>query len=214
MKFGEKTHLENFRNNGLLYMNSEDYFRKLEKDPVRCDKFEGIDRFYQPSFIKSFTIGSPGKKQIILGTEDLVGPITIRLPRYRCNLFCMSAITDPRKHPIVDERNFGFGDSVVLIKDTQAFIDLVVSSGIKFGLNITCCLVEYFDPDFYSGNIEFCKKSNAYSYQNEFRFIVSPGTHGPLTLELGNIADISTEILSLRDINKTLKFHYDEGDNP
>lgn len=214
MKFGSYHHLEQFRNSGHIYMNSENYFRELEGDLVRQDKYEGIDRFYQSKSIKSLTIGKPGKKQIVLDSENLVGPLTIRFPRYSRNLFCLFSITDPRKLPIVDERNFLFGDSVIIIKNTQAFIDLVVARGEKAGLDVNCCLVEYFDPASYSGNVGPCKKSNIYSYQNEFRFIVNPGSNEPLILDVGSIVDISTEIFPLNEINSALKFNYEESDVP
>jgi hypothetical protein len=39
---------------GLLYMNTLDYFPKLEADPARSDPFEGTDRITQPQHIRHF----------------------------------------------------------------------------------------------------------------------------------------------------------------
>lgn len=47
MKLGRKEHMERFRT-GLLLMNTLSYFRDLEADGARGDRFEGIDCILQP----------------------------------------------------------------------------------------------------------------------------------------------------------------------
>jgi hypothetical protein len=53
MKFGQRDHLEQLRNAGLVYMRPQSCFYKLEAvDPVRGDRFEGTDGIIQPNALK------------------------------------------------------------------------------------------------------------------------------------------------------------------
>ncbi len=80
LKYGKREHLEEFRADGLLYMNSEDYFARLENDVVRADRFEGTDEIHQPSAIKELRIESNLDGSVVLiKPKDLAGPIKICL---------------------------------------------------------------------------------------------------------------------------------------
>jgi hypothetical protein len=56
LKFGDRQHLEELRNEGLLYMRSLAEFAKLESDMARGDCFEGTTRIFQPKHIKNLVI--------------------------------------------------------------------------------------------------------------------------------------------------------------
>jgi hypothetical protein len=49
------------------------------------------------------------------------------------------------------------------------------------------------------------RKYARFSYQSEFRCVVSPGTGGPYELRLGNLSDIVAMIGSLADVNNHIK---------
>ncbi|HEV2711305.1 MAG TPA: hypothetical protein VGU67_13905 [Edaphobacter sp.] len=47
LKMGQQDHMEQFRR-GVLYMNTLNYFRGLDGDPARADRFEGVTHIFQP----------------------------------------------------------------------------------------------------------------------------------------------------------------------
>ena len=80
-KFGERTHLEEFRK-GILHMNPQRYFSKLENDCVRTDRFEGFDQIHQPKDVTSLRITDKATgTEIMIGPEGLAGPLAIDPPR-------------------------------------------------------------------------------------------------------------------------------------
>src|SRR5215467_2054151 len=110
LKFGQRQHLDELRG-GLLYMNSQRYFRDLDGDFVRGDRFEGTDQIHQPRDIKHIRSENNVSGNVVtIKPEDMAGPISIQFgTRPPCNLFCMFAITTAVDGPLVDERNFKFG---------------------------------------------------------------------------------------------------------
>ena len=75
-KFGEKCHIDEFAA-GTLYLNTLDYFVKLEGDRVRRDTNEGTAYWMQPS-VSKFSFQHEGSFREIKG---IVGPIRYRDPR-------------------------------------------------------------------------------------------------------------------------------------
>jgi hypothetical protein len=45
-----------------------------------------------------------------------------------------------------------------------------------------------------------------FSYQREYRIVVEPGTDGPLRFELGNLTDITSEVLPIQAADDVLRF--------
>jgi len=58
LKLGQREHMEQFRK-GLLYMNPLKYFRDLESDPARADRYEGATHIFQPKDA-IITLSAPG----------------------------------------------------------------------------------------------------------------------------------------------------------
>ena len=69
-----------------------------------------------------------------------------------------------------------------------------------------CNVVEYFDPTAHTGNVGPFRKSSVFEYQREFRVIITPGVVGPVLLDLGNLEDITSPILPLAEINRSVEF--------
>jgi hypothetical protein len=116
----------------------------------------------------------------------------------------MFAITEPAT-PLVDERNFQFGDSFVVIQHTASFLDRMCSAAATQGFYYESGRVQYYDPINYSGETGPFRKPATFSYQNEFRFIVRPGSSSPINLEIGSLADITSEVLPLSDVNQLIE---------
>jgi hypothetical protein len=208
LKFGKRQHLEEFRRDGLLYLNSQTYFANLEADLVRSDRFEGTDRIIQPKDLKCMTIESniDGTK-IVIPSDQLVGPVLLASgKRAPCNIYCMFAVTEPSIGPFVDERNFEFGDSFVLVLNTQEFLDRVSSAVRAAGFRHDYRRVEYYDAETHSGETGPFRKPLIFAYQSEFRFVIGPGSGEPVRLSAGSLVDITSDILSLSEINHLVDF--------
>src|ERR1035438_1120661 len=153
LKFGERQHLSEFREKGLLYLNPLSYFSSLESDSARADPFEGTTTIIQPQHIAEFKFSSC-IGECTASPSDFVGPIRMSLNRIAsCNLYCMFAVTKPIEGELVDKRNFEFGDSFVLVLNTQEFMSRVSLAAQKAGLSGRYGLVEYYDRGERSGEI-------------------------------------------------------------
>ena len=206
-KFGKKHHLEKLRSDGLLYMNPIRNFADHEKSlsPSQTDKFEGVEEIVQPRDLKSLTVGT-GVEQVVLGPESFVGPIRWSLGRTPApNVYCMFALSDPWKAPLVDSRNFDFGDSFIMFTHTDEFIGRVQAIASERHCDLQWSPVEYFDENEYSGKTGPFKKPSAFSYQNEFRFALHPGSNEAVKLSVGDLTDISTKVFPLNQVNQLIK---------
>jgi len=208
-RFSRREYLENFRNNGSLYMNNQKYFSGIKNlDPARGDKYEGTDRIHQPSEIESINIidKSNGVK-ILFGPDMIVGPVKINFGIRSYNLFCLYSLTRfPENGDLIfDERNFAFGDSFVAILNPQEFLNRVEAASRAANLEILYGPVEYYDALSYSGETGPFWKPDTQSYQREFRIAVSPGSSNPIHLSIGSLKDITTPIFPLADINNLVK---------
>jgi hypothetical protein len=91
---------------------------------------------------------------------------------------------------LVDERNFEFGDTFVRFTDITEFLRRVRTAAEQIGQEFCSRLVEYV-PDTYNGVIGPFRKMSLFAYQCEFRIALKPGTGAPLTLDIGNLRDIT-----------------------
>ena len=208
-RFGDKVHLEDFRTRGLLYMKPAYCFSKMEHRYLGCsservDRFEGADAIYHPNDWQLTIEGPNGKVEI--GADDLADHFAISMNDTDCNVFCMYAVTVPT---FVDERNFAFGNSFLFIKNTEEFIRRFRSAAVKDNLLFQYGLVRYYDLTGYSGKTGPFRKPSAFEHQNEFRLTVRPCLPDHRELFLGNLEDITSEILPLAEINRLCDFSPD-----
>ncbi len=110
----------------------------------------------------------------------------------------MYAMTAPQP---VDEENFGFGDSFVIVLNTHEFLRRFTSLSDTCGLQYQYNLVDYYEVSKYSGATGTFRKPSSFAYQNEFRLVVRPGVI-LRKLVIGNLEDITSAILPLCEINK------------
>jgi hypothetical protein len=96
LKFGMRQHLEQFRSCGLLYMNTQQYFRETEAGETRRDRFETTDQIAQPNALRRLTVENTSKR-FVFKPDDLAGPVLISLGKSPCNIYCMFASTEPMR---------------------------------------------------------------------------------------------------------------------
>jgi hypothetical protein len=141
----------------------------------------------------------------VVPPSQLRGPLLLSLGKSSCNIYCMFAVTDPTKF-CVDERNFEFGDSFVIVVDQQTFVDRFSVAAKAAHLDLLYNFVEYYDPHILSGDTGPFRKRATFAYQNEFRFVVQPGSRDAIVLQLGSLVDITTDIYPLFEINRLVEF--------
>jgi hypothetical protein len=95
VRFARRDRLEQLRNGGVVHMNPHTYFRELEADPDRGDRFEGTDRIIQPNALKRLIIQSNNDaRKLIIPASQLRGPLLLSLGTSSCNIYCMFAETE------------------------------------------------------------------------------------------------------------------------
>jgi hypothetical protein len=204
LKFGSRKHMEDFRQNGTMYMNTVEFFRKLEGKGDIGDEDEGLESCHQSDRVNVKITTSDGQPIILTKDNGLTNQIETRYNAAdSLNIFCMYAIKYCGKKPVVDERNFVFGDTYLCITNGSLFLERLRGAVAKAKINITRGLVEYVSRDGHNGRMGIFKKFTPYSYQNEYRFILSPGFSKPYSLVLGDLSDITT-IGASKDITSIL----------
>jgi hypothetical protein len=210
LKLGQKEHLEMLRK-GLLYMNPLAYFTALEDDAARGDRYEGTSYILQPCDIGEFLFDPhlPDMDPFhVHGAPDgLVGPVRIALNRTSsCNIFCMFAVNAPIVGPIFARAREWPGNHFVLFTNTQEFVNRVVAAAKSRGLRVGGRTVEYYDETNYSGQTGRFRKRSVFSYQCEYRIVVEPGVDGPLHFEIGDLSEITSEVISRDLADDVLRF--------
>jgi hypothetical protein len=203
LKFGEQEYLKDLRD-GWVFLKPQRAFCKVKNDTVREDKFETVDEMFQPKVVRSFSITHNGQTH----RPRPSGPILINLGRREYNVFCMYSV--PTSHVgglKIDPRNFGFGDSFVVILNTQEFLDRVRQAAEKVGFIVDCNLIEYLDIGTYSGEVGPFRKPASFEYQREFRIIITPGAIDPVKLKICTLRDITTPIFPLAEINTSIEMN-------
>ncbi|TFF35376.1 hypothetical protein [Mucilaginibacter psychrotolerans] len=197
LKFGSEENIRDLYENGTIYLNTIQYFRRVEDNQLRGDSYEGISRIknYPPG---TFEIPSLKFKGNYLNIhlreshEEVLGNIF--------SLYCISSFTI--NNPLtfeMDSRVLGFGSHCLMIKDNLAFLRKI-EHGLKgIGLEFSHGFVKYYDKNKINGRINLFQKPLEFSYQKEFRFYVQSDIFEPLMIKIGSLESIS-EVVSTSDI--------------
>jgi hypothetical protein len=210
LKFSKREFLQQFRNEGLLYMNPMAYFQRVDSNMARADTFEGTTWIYQPKDIGKLTFdaGGLGCRKLHANPAELAKPVLIGLSKTAaCNIYCMFAVSKPVDSELVSGENLQFGDSFVTVFNTREFLSRVVAASKDAGFNyLKAGPVEYYDGEKYSGETGRFRKRSMFAYQNEYRIVVEPGVDTARKLIVGSLRDITSEVLPLSEVNQILDF--------
>ena len=228
LKFGSAENLKKLQK-GQLYMKNLKYYVDLENttsDEDVGDKYDG-QMILQDVKISMFTVD----------THEFVGqfsaPIaSMNLGYLKCPVFCMF-MYDYRNH--VDEKLDGeiltvnyqfteeqlkrmpnFGDSVLIIKNGNEFMKRVTEGLLKAGYGYTRDHVQYYGFN----NVEHLKqvqsdnsriafwKRDKYAYQQEYRILVHDFVEDNLSLDIGDISDITQLLKTEELLNLNLEIQF------
>lgn len=219
MKFGSEENLKKLQA-GQLYMKNLKYYVDLEKttdDEAVGDKYDG-QMVLQDVKISMYTIDT----HEFIAQFD-ASSTSMNLGYLECPVFCMFMF-DYRNH--VEEQLNGdtltvkyqfteeqlekmpnFGDSVLIIKNGDEFVSRVGKGLLDAGYGFTRDHVQYSGFN----NIEHLKqvqkdnsriafwKRDKYAYQQEYRFLVHDFVDDSLSVNIGDISDI-TDLLKIDEL--------------
>lgn len=193
VKFGQFDHIKTFQEKGKIYMNTVKYFKKLEDDCQRKDKYEGIEKLDQINWIKikideNTYIESSKKNNTLIS-----GQYHRESNSHLGNLFCLTAITDQliEKSNKLSSELKKFGDTMLIIFDTTSFLTRLKKKLEEINLNYSYGLVTYYDRKTFSGELNIFHKSIDFEHQSEWRLNIETIKEEPFEFEIGNIEDIS-----------------------
>lgn len=197
LKFGAEEHVLDLYENGTVYLNTIEYFRKCEDDELRGDEYDGASRIIN-SLPGSFYIPSINHT-VNYQKIHLKEAYATVLGNLYC-LYCVSTFGFPDLNSFeINPKIKSFGTHCLMIKEPGTFITKVGNAlndaGYKFGHN----LVEYYDKTTFSGELTLFQKSLEYEYQKEFRFSIENQALEPITIKIGSMKDYS-EIFKIEDI--------------
>lgn len=211
IKFGREEYISQLRNDGIIYFNSLNYFRKIENDEVRRDALEGVVRIEQLRDVQLYLEGKLIARTLPSSNSHLCFHDNENIG----NVFSMYAITenehtDPEFK--FDRRLLQFGDKLLLITDTKAFIKKIISQIESRNLHFNLGYVKYYNKNLYSGILDPFHKPDNFNYQNEFRIYIQSKYDMSIQLEIGSIKNITQvfdismienfKIVSARTISK------------
>jgi len=194
---------------GNIYCNTLRKFKKMEdkRFPGRADSDEGTTRWLQPDEVDIQIAG--------VRVTGLAGPVQVQMNWLNdVHVFCMVAghtgtldvqyfsTEDLRQELIIPRGCLDLGQHLVMVTDVTEFINRMDAAVQETDYRYAHGLVKYYDPETFHGefrNMEAVfRKQDHYSYQREFRFAFETGRmdNHPLTIEIGDISDITARMSS------------------
>lgn len=188
---------------GVIYMNTLEFYRTLEGHDERRDVNEGAER------IRNCQGGVLKRKNPETGTFEEVAQLTHTRIRElnsnirNLNVYCLYYLKSvvPIKNLgslIAQKTKQGFGDYAVIVLDAAEFVVRIKKAAIDKGYLHFRSLVKY--ADFSEKEIEVGPfvKDQAFSHHSELRIAVHTGENNcsATKLEIGSLADIACMIPS------------------
>lgn len=196
LKFGSFDNMTDLLEHGTIYMNTIEYFRKLEDKELRGDSYEGASKVINshsgtlkfPNIEREFNYR---KIHLVKAFKEVLGNIY--------SLYCISShgFSNPLDFKL-DKKNKRFGTHCVIIKDNQYFLDALERELINQGLKYKHGFVNYYDKETKNGSLTLFDKPTDFEYQKEFRFYVENDQLKPIILRLGSLKDFA-ELISMED---------------
>lgn len=185
VKVGQREHLESFQKDGLLYMNTLEYFRNCEG--MSKDKNEGTKDILQGK--RTRVVMFPHSDQDPFPVDGLISLQSTHSSDLMKNVFCMHAVTDDNS--ILDVSNFVRSTHVLIIFNPSTFLELLEIAADKIGIKLQYGFVKYVDKTTYQGEMGCFTKFEEFKKENEFRILRKHGTGKPFKLFMGSLEDIS-----------------------
>ena len=210
IKFQSAERIESLRQ-GHLYAKTLGYYRKLEEETGDADigdKFEAMLHVNSGQLVNKST-----------GEVHELNDTLLRTMRSDDFVFCMFSIYSKAKtfefSAEQREKLLSFGDTALLVLDSEDFINRVKQAAISNGLEVHFDAVQYYNPneDYANIWIDLFKgmwktafwKRESYRYQQEARFVFlsDDAKRDHIELDIGDISQIS-EIIPAASILESM----------
>lgn len=204
LKFGQVHNIKELYHNGIVFMNSIEYFRRLDDNGIRGDSYEGINNIINfPSgkfSIPSINYEGTFKSFHIKGAyEESYGNIY--------SMYCISS--NGWKTPAefyIDPRVRKFGSSCLMIKRTDVFLNRVTKELNRLNLKFRHGFISYYNKQQINRSVHVFEKPNEFEYQKEFRIYIQREASDSIILNIGSLEDIS-EIFKTSSIVEELRLY-------
>ena len=192
LKFGQEKHILDLYENGTIFMNPIEYFRKFEDEKLRGDDYEGTYKLTQlPENTPLTLFPNDSKEKIQL--KVVKGKLREHYTSIKGNIYCLYAITPKMlKNNIafkIDAKNKKFGTHFLATFETRMFYNKIIEQVKKKNYEYRSHLVDYYDKENYNGDLTLFDKPKEYSYQNEFRILIRNEKIEPIVLNIGRMKD-------------------------
>ena len=199
LKLGSEENILDLFENGTIYMNTIEYFRKVEDEELRGDKYEGVSKvinslpgtFKIPGIDREFNYVKVHLKE---SYKEVLGNIY--------SLYAISSKGFPNPLDFkFDERNLRFGTHGVMIKDLPLFFNKIENELKKNSLKFSHGFVDYYDKEEVSKEITLFEKPLEFEHQKEFRFYLENDKIKPIKIQIGSMKDYA-EIFKIENFLK------------
>ena len=197
LKLGNEENILDLFKNGTIYMNTIEYFRKVEDGELRGDKYEGVSRIVNslPGTFKIKVIDREFnyiKMHLREAHNEVIGNIY--------SLYAMSSKGFPNPLDFeFDKRNLRFGTHCLMIKDIPYFFKKIEKELQKNNYKFHHNFVDYYDKDEVNRKITLFEKPLEFEYQKEFRFYVEDYGMKPIKIQIGSLKKCA-EIFKIEDL--------------
>jgi len=173
---------------GNIFMNTFSFFRELECTNTETgDKSEGMLSYFAKDILDCAEITVNGKI-----TNSHIKDISLN--QSFGNILCLYSI-DKEKDEISEEYLKKFEKCKMCIINPIPFLSRLETKLNENGYTMEHRKVEYFSED--ESQLSFqrpFRKRNKYSYQNEYRVMVSNTKNEPIRISIGSLKDIAFEV--------------------
>lgn len=198
IKIGALEHITDLYENGTVYLNSLEYFKKIEDGFLRGDQNEGALSLVNAKNVSAkFSFMNEEDKPINLlnlsyGTYLDLGNLY--------SLYCISShgFPNPRDFKF-DRRNLEFGSHCLVITKPGEFIDRMKVELNKLNQRFDYGFVKYYEEKVQLEDLGPFDKLDVFEYQKEFRFFVENAVNEPIKINIGSMKSYA-EIFETKDL--------------
>lgn len=200
LKLGSLENITDLYENGTIYINTIEFFKKIEDNDLRGDNYEGASEIINslPGTFRIPEIDRDIKYEKIhlkKSFDQILGNIY--------SLYCISSKGFPNPLDFkIDEKNLRFGTHCLMIKNSQYFFDKIKSELKNNGFYFRHGFVNYYDKDKINNKeLTLFDKPKEFEYQKEFRFYVHNNNLEPIKIQIGSLKDYA-EIIETKDLTE------------
>lgn len=199
LKLGSLENITDLYENGTIYINTIEYFRKTEDSELRGDKYEGASEIINslPGTFKIPEIEGEFKYEKLhykKSFEEILGNIY--------SLYCISSKGFPNPLDFqIDKKNLRFGTHCLMVKDNNYFFEKIKIELKNKGYEFNHGFVDYYDKEKVNKKLTIFDKPNEFEYQKEFRFYVLNNEIEPIKIQIGSLKDYA-EIIETRNLTE------------